>query len=109
MKLYYVAAVGLVAAAACNDRSSASAAEKSPPAAGPTDADAMLTTRVRKALQDDSSLSMDGKSAKVTVHSGAVTLRGTVKDPEEKAAVELRVLSIPGVASVDNQLSTKNP
>lgn len=109
MRLLPIAAFGLVAVLACNDKYSSAAEKSPPPSPAQNEGDATLIMKIRKTLQDDSALSIDAKNAKVAAHNGAVTLRGTVRDVEEKSAIEARILTLPGVVSVDNQLGTKNP
>jgi hypothetical protein len=40
---------------------------------------------------------------------GSVTLRGPVKNADEKAKLEADVKAVSGVSSVDNRLDAKNP
>jgi osmotically-inducible protein OsmY len=46
-------------------------------------------------------------SIKVNAEEGAVTLKGTVADESHKSLAQETVASLPGVNSVDNQLTTK--
>ena len=59
---------------------------------------------VRKAIVGDKSLSMLAHNVKIMTANGVVTLRGPVKNTEEKAAVASAAQKTPGVKRVDNQL-----
>ena|SRR5262245_25284835 len=114
MKTLCIVTLGLVSLIACNDSDrskTVNAAERKPYPAdtAQTDADVTLTLKIRKVLEDDSSLSIDARNAKVAAKNGAVTLTGSVNDMAEKNAVESDVMKVAGVKSVDNKLSVKNP
>jgi hyperosmotically inducible protein len=70
--------------------------------------DIKLAAAVRRAIVKDKSLSMSAHNVKLVAINGAVTLRGPVKNADERAKVEADVKSVPGVSSVDNQLEAKN-
>lgn len=72
-----------------------------------TSADTRITADVRRAIVDDGSLSTNAHNCKVITESGVVTLRGPVNSQAEKDAVEAKAKSVPGVASVVNQLEIK--
>ena len=69
-----------------------------------SEADRTITQKIREALIADESLSTNAKSVKIISHNGMVTLRGPVKNEQEKSAVEARTKRVPGVKNVDNQL-----
>ncbi len=71
-------------------------------------ADIKLAAAVRRAIVRDKSLSMAAHNVKLVAAQGVVTLRGPVKNLEEKAKVEADVKGIPGVSTVVNQLDVKN-
>ena len=71
--------------------------------------DRELLAAVRRAIVDEKSLSTMAHNVKVLVEGGVVTLRGPVKNAEEKAKVETLAKQVKGVRTTDNQLdvSTK--
>lgn len=71
-------------------------------------ADIKLAAAVRKAIFKDKSLSTSAHNLKLIAARGVVTLRGPVKNADEKAKVESIVKAVAGVSSVDNQLDVKN-
>jgi len=64
---------------------------------------------VRRAIVKDTSLSTSAHNVKLVAAQGSVTLRGPVKNADEKAKVEADVKAVSGVSSVDNQLDAKTP
>ena len=66
-----------------------------------------LAAAIRKQIVDDKSLSTDAKNVKVVTQGGTVTLRGPVKDAEEKRQVAQIARTTRGVTSVDDQLEIK--
>jgi len=71
-------------------------------------ADIRLAAAVRRAIVKDKSLSMSAHNVKLVASQGAVTLRGPVKNADEKSKVEADAKSVGGVSSVDNELDIKN-
>jgi osmotically-inducible protein OsmY len=69
-----------------------------------SEADRTVTQQVRQALVADDSLSSNGKNVKVITIDGVVTLRGPVKDEQEKAKIAGKAQQIAGVKRVENQL-----
>jgi hyperosmotically inducible periplasmic protein len=67
-------------------------------------ADLNLTQQIRKAVMADKSLSTNAKNIKIITANGAVTLRGPVNTPQEKATIEAKAQSIAGANNVDSQL-----
>lgn len=62
---------------------------------------------VRRAIVADKSLSTMAHNVKVLVAGGAVTLRGPVKNADEKAKVESLAKSVKGITTTDNQLDVR--
>ena len=71
-------------------------------------ADIKVAAAVRRAIVKDKSLSMSAHNLKLIAAQGVVTLRGPVKNADEKSRVESIVKNVAGVSSVDNQLDVKN-
>ena len=67
-------------------------------------ADRTITQNIRKAITSDDSLSTNAKNVKIITNDGTVTLRGPVKNEQEKTAIEAKAKQVAGVKSVDNQL-----
>jgi len=67
-------------------------------------ADIQITRQIRRALMDDSQLSMLAKNVKIITINGAVTLRGPVKTEQEKDDIAAKAESIAGNSNVENQL-----
>ena len=74
-----------------------------------TDTDRRITADVRKAITDDSAMSMNARNVKIVTLNGVVTLRGPVDTQAEKDAIEAKAKGVAGVTSVDNQLEVKQP
>jgi hyperosmotically inducible periplasmic protein len=70
-------------------------------------ADRALTQQIRKAVVADKSLSTTAKNIKIITRDGVVTLRGPVKNPHAKEAIEAKAQQIAGVNKIDNQLEVK--
>src|SRR5215475_12752725 len=68
------------------------------------EADLTLTQRIRQAVVDDDSLSTNAKNVKIVSQNGAVTLRGPVKNEEERKKVVSKAQQIAGEKNVNNQL-----
>ena len=64
---------------------------------------------MRRVIVKDTSLSTSAHNVKLVAAQGSVTLRGPVKNADEKAKVEADVKAVSGVSSVDNQLDAKTP
>jgi len=67
-------------------------------------ADREISANVRKAVTDDDSLSINAQNIKIVTSNGIVTLRGPVKNTQEKAAIETKAKQVAGVTRVDNLL-----
>ena len=70
-------------------------------------ADRALTQQIRRAVVADKSLSTTAKNIKIITRDGVVTLRGPVKNPHEKQAIEAKAQQIAGANKIDNQLEVK--
>jgi osmotically-inducible protein OsmY len=70
-------------------------------------ADLKITQAIRQALMKDDELSMTAKNIKVITANGQVTLRGPVKNAQEKAKIDQIVKSAAGGAKIDDQLDVK--
>ena len=69
--------------------------------------DVKTTQDIRKALMNDSALSMTAKNIKIITADGQVTLRGPVKSADEKSRIDQLAKSAAGHAKIDNQLEIK--
>src|SRR2546421_12282788 len=72
-----------------------------------TSADLKITQSIRRALMKDRELSTTAKNIKVITANGQVTLRGAVKNPQEKAKIDQLAKSAAGGAQIDDQLEVK--
>ena len=71
-------------------------------------ADRELAAAVRKAIVRDKSLSTNAHNVKVVAKDGTVTLRGPVRNDDEKTKVSQLTRQVEGVSNVDDQLLVKN-
>ena len=69
--------------------------------------DREITKQIRKAIENDKSLSTDAHNVKVVTQNGAVTLKGPVHSEEEKKAVEAKAAEVAGQQKVTNQIEVK--
>jgi hyperosmotically inducible protein len=67
-------------------------------------ADRTITQNIRDIVKADNSLSTNAMNVKIITKQGMVTLRGTVKNEQEKNAIEAKAKRVKGVKNVDNQL-----
>ena len=67
-------------------------------------ADLETTRNIRQALVKDDRLSTEAKNVKIITVDGAVTLRGPVKTPQEKAAIMAKAAQVAGDAKINNEL-----
>jgi len=70
-------------------------------------ADLKITQAIRQALMKDSELSTTAKNIKIITDNGQVTLRGPVKNAQEKAKIDQLAKSAAGGAKIDGQLDVK--
>jgi hyperosmotically inducible protein len=74
-----------------------------------TRSDRHITAAIRRAVVKDKTLSSNAHNAKIITRQGNATLRGPVKNSEEKNNLQSIAQKIRGVKQVDNQLETKAP
>jgi hyperosmotically inducible protein len=75
---------------------------------GNSDADRTITQKIRQAIVSSTNdYSMTAKNVKIITDGGKVTLRGPVKNAEEKSGIESIAKTVAGDANVDNQLEVK--
>jgi hyperosmotically inducible protein len=70
-------------------------------------ADLKITQDIRRAIIKDSELSTTAKNIKIITDNGQVTLRGPVKNAQEKAKIDQLARSAAGGAKIDDQLDVK--
>jgi hyperosmotically inducible periplasmic protein len=70
-------------------------------------ADLKITQAIRQSLMKDSELSTTAKNIKIITNNGQVTLRGPVKNVQEKAKIDQLAKSAAGGAKIDDQLDVK--
>ena len=66
--------------------------------------DRKLTQQIRQAIVDDDSLSMTAHNVKIITQDGVVTLRGPVKNAQERNAIGAKAVKIAGAGKVQNKL-----
>jgi len=71
--------------------------------------DLKITTKIRKALVNYKTLSIDAQNVKIITSNRVVTLRGPVENADESIALEKIAKQTRGVVRVDNQLEIKAP
>ena len=75
-----------------------------------SEADIQISAAVRKAVVDDKALSTNAHNVKIITSNGIVTLRGPVKNDQEKSSIESKAKQVAGVSRVENLLEVeKNP
>jgi len=70
-------------------------------------ADIQTAAAVRKAIENDKSLSTKAHNVKLIARNGVVTLRGPVADAQEKTRIEQIATNVSGVSRVENDLDVK--
>ena len=75
---------------------------------GASEGDRTITQEIRKAVTDNDALSMNAKNVKIITVDGVVTLRGPVKNPQEKTTIAGIARKAPGVKRVDDQLEVEH-
>ncbi len=68
------------------------------------ESDRMISSNLRAALVNDSSLSTNAKNVKIITINGVITLRGPVDSANEGDIIDKKAKSISGVQSVQNLL-----
>jgi osmotically-inducible protein OsmY len=71
------------------------------------DVDLEITASIRKAVTNDTLLSVDAHNAKIITRNGSVTLRGPVETEAEKIKLHTIAKQTPEVTKVDDQLEVK--
>ena len=69
--------------------------------------DLKITQAIRQALMKDSELSITAKNIKIITDNGQVTLRGPVKNAQEKGKIDQLAKSAAGGAKIIDQLDVK--
>jgi hyperosmotically inducible protein len=69
--------------------------------------DLALTQKIRQAVMNDGSLSMNAKNVKIIAQDGEITLKGPVDSQQEKDTIGTKAGEIAGKDKVDNQLEVK--
>jgi len=69
-----------------------------------SESDRAISQNIRDVFRADDSLSTNAKNIKIITNQGMVTLRGPVKNKQEKTAIEATAKRVTGVKSVDSQL-----
>jgi len=70
-------------------------------------ADLKTTQAIRQVLMKDSELSTTEKNIKIITNNGQVTLRGPVKNAQEKAKIDQLARSAAGGTKIDDRLDVK--
>jgi hyperosmotically inducible periplasmic protein len=65
-------------------------------------ADVKITQEIRQAVMADKDLSTNAHNVKIITDKGVVTLRGPVKNKDEKASIGTKAKAAVGVTRVDN-------
>jgi hyperosmotically inducible protein len=71
---------------------------------GGSEADRTITQEIRKAVVANDDFSTDAKNVKIITVAGVVTLRGPVKNANERTSIGNIAQQTAGVKRVDNQL-----
>jgi osmotically-inducible protein OsmY len=71
--------------------------------------DREVAQKIRKSIIDDKSLSTYAHNVKVIAQDGKVTLKGPVRSPKEKQAVEQKAADVAGAGNVVDKLTIKTP
>jgi hyperosmotically inducible periplasmic protein len=71
--------------------------------------DRAITQKIRAEIMKDKSLSTYAHNVKVITQDGKVTLKGPVRTPEEKAAVEAKAAMVAGDSNVTSQIGIVPP
>ena len=75
-----------------------------PPNQSDAPEDIELVAALRRSVLDTPGLSVDGQNIKIIAHMRLVTLRGPVRDYEERMSIERAVRRVVGDGAIDNQL-----
>jgi hyperosmotically inducible periplasmic protein len=69
--------------------------------------DLALTQKIRQAVMNEGSLSMNAKNVKIIAQDGKITLKAPVDSQQEKDTIGTKAGEIAGKDKVDNQLEVK--
>jgi hyperosmotically inducible protein len=69
--------------------------------------DLEMTQKIRRAVMNVGSLSMNAKNVKIIAKDGKITLKGPVDSQQEKDTIASKAGEIAGKDKVDNQLEVK--
>jgi hyperosmotically inducible periplasmic protein len=72
-------------------------------------ADIQITQKIRKAIEDDKTLSIYAKNVKIVAQNGDVTLSGPVRSADEKTSIEAKAVQVAGTGHVKNQIEIAPP
>jgi osmotically-inducible protein OsmY len=72
---------------------------------GNSKADRETTAKIRKSVVDDDALSMRAHNITIITRDGRVTLRGSVRSAQEKAAVAGKAEAVVGASALDDQIT----
>jgi hyperosmotically inducible protein len=81
-----------------------SGATTTPPDQGESETDRRITADIRKAVMDHQGLSVNAQNCKIITRGSTVTLRGPVKNQDEKTWLESVAKGTAGVSTVINEL-----
>lgn len=71
---------------------------------GQTEEDIEITQKIRQAVVNDESLSINAQNVKIITIDRVVTLKGPVESEEEKMAIEEKAAEIAGKENVRNEI-----
>jgi hypothetical protein len=77
------------------------------PVAGAHDADLALAEDIRAGLSTDTSLMSAARNVQMTIYDGRVTLTGTTSSESARQLLHSAIATMPGVASLDNQVTVE--
>ena len=69
--------------------------------------DLALTQKIRQAVMNEGSLSMNAKNVKIIAQDGEITLKGPVDSQQEKDTIGTKAGEIAGKDKVENKLEVK--
>jgi hyperosmotically inducible periplasmic protein len=72
-------------------------------------ADREITKKIRKAIHQDSSISVYAHNIKIITQGGKVTLKGPVHSEQEKASIAAKAAAVAGDGNVTNQIDVVPP
>ena len=70
-----------------------------------TAADRAMTQKIRKAIAEDKSISVEGRHVKITTQDGKVTLAGVVRSEAERTSIFTKAADAAGGTNVVNNLT----